>query len=180
MKSKIIELLDKIANGEQPPKIIIYKNKRYWYVNKEKDYYLDADYDEALFDSYVITDILTDEVEILETTIKPELGSIICYKEGETNSSGYLGVVEKINEDGSVCLKEQQTTVNNCNYVPKVSPDAMLHFTEIEKADDKKDKLKVTLNCIRDSETIFGGEYYIIHSDFINEIIEVLNEKCQK
>lgn len=177
MKTTIYELLGMIKDDNIPQRII-FKGQIYEYVESAEDYY-NEEYG-YIFDEYVLKSILNEEVEILETTIKPELGSIICYKEGETNSSGYLGVVEKINEDGSVCLKEQQTTVNNCNYVPKVSPDAMLHFTEIEKADDKKDKLKVTLNCIRDSETILGGEYYVIHSDFINEIIDVLNEKCQK
>lgn len=37
-------------------------------------------------------------------------------------------------------------------------------------------KLKATLNCIKDSETILGGEYYVIHSDYIIALEEELNK----
>lgn len=36
-------------------------------------------------------------------------------------------------------------------------------------------KLETTLNCIKDSETILNGEYYIIHSDFIIALEETIN-----
>lgn len=38
------------------------------------------------------------------------------------------------------------------------------------------EKIKATLNCIKDSETIFGGEYYIVHSDFIIALEEELKK----
>lgn len=38
------------------------------------------------------------------------------------------------------------------------------------------EKLKETLNCIKDSETILGGEYYVIHSDFIIELEEEIEK----
>lgn len=37
-------------------------------------------------------------------------------------------------------------------------------------------KIEATLSCIKDSETIFGGEYYIIHSDFIIALEEALEK----
>lgn len=37
------------------------------------------------------------------------------------------------------------------------------------------EKLKATLNCIKDSETILNGEYYVIHSDFIFSLEEEIN-----
>jgi hypothetical protein len=38
------------------------------------------------------------------------------------------------------------------------------------------EEIKETLNCIKDSETIFGGEYYIVHSDFIIALEEELKK----
>lgn len=73
MKTTIIEILNTIARGETPPKKIMWKERVYWYIEHHKEYFGDED-DEALFDSYVITDILNEEVIILETTItyKPD------------------------------------------------------------------------------------------------------------
>ena len=68
---KVIDLLNKIANGEEVPKRIIYDKSTYWYNGLEKDYYkyTTKDFDdediEYLFD-YKITEILNDEVEIIE------------------------------------------------------------------------------------------------------------------
>lgn len=62
---KIIDILNKIANGEEVPKKILYDNKIYIYDTD--DYYDNESY--GLFDSEVIQNILNDKVEILETTI---------------------------------------------------------------------------------------------------------------
>lgn len=70
MKIKIIDILNKIANGEEPPKKIVYKDDIYVYNENAGDY--ENGQDEYLFDEYVLTDILNDEVEILETTIHNE------------------------------------------------------------------------------------------------------------
>lgn len=72
MKTTIYELLGMIKDNNTPKKII-FKNLVYtWYESEvEKDYESGTHW---LFDEYVITDILNDEVEILETTItyKPD------------------------------------------------------------------------------------------------------------
>ncbi len=65
MKTTIYELLGMIKDGKAP-KRIIYKNNCYEWFDDEKDYITETHW---LFDEYVITDILNDEVEILETTI---------------------------------------------------------------------------------------------------------------
>lgn len=67
MKTTIIDILNIIARGEQPPNKIVFKNEVYEYFEGDGDY-RNNNYD-ALFDYHEITDILNDEVEILETTI---------------------------------------------------------------------------------------------------------------
>ena len=73
MKTKIIDILNKIANGETPPKKIVYDGFVYIYDESQKDY-KHIGLNDWLLDDYVITDILNDEVIILETTItyKPD------------------------------------------------------------------------------------------------------------
>lgn len=108
MKTTIYELLGMIKDNKAPKKII-YRENLWEYDIQDKDYWANSyDGTEWLFDDYIISNILNDEVEILETTIKPDLGTIIGYKKGETDNAGYIGVVDKINEDGSVCLKQDK------------------------------------------------------------------------
>lgn len=71
---KIIDLLNKIANGEELPKKIKYKcdiyvigedvcNKDAKYINEKKD---DDGYTRYLFQDWILDVILNDEVEILD------------------------------------------------------------------------------------------------------------------
>lgn len=59
---KIIDLLDKIANGEEVPLVIKYNNKIYEYT-KEIEWYLREDLKSELF---IDKNRLNDEVEIIE------------------------------------------------------------------------------------------------------------------
>lgn len=70
MKTTIIELLNKIANGEEPPKKILFENKVYELAD-DNEYYCfeDKGLFEDLFDNWTTNKILDTEVEILETTI---------------------------------------------------------------------------------------------------------------
>lgn len=65
MKTKIIDILDMIARGQEPPKQIVFRNEVYEYDAKEGDYWNNS-YTDAIFDYYEITDILNEEVQILE------------------------------------------------------------------------------------------------------------------
>lgn len=64
---KIIDLLVKIANGEEVPKRVRYKNDE-WEFYKEFDDYLRVinGKNGTLFTHYILKDILNDEVEIIE------------------------------------------------------------------------------------------------------------------
>ena len=67
---KVIDLLNKIANGEEAPKLIKYKSNIYEFAND--NYYILNCYDEiasyCLLNNYV--GILNDEVEIINDTLK--------------------------------------------------------------------------------------------------------------
>ena len=69
---KVIDLLNKIANGEEVPKKIRYDDDIYEYDYDEKNYaYFFIDIYNYLFDED-ITQILDDEVEIIEDNDKLE------------------------------------------------------------------------------------------------------------
>ena len=77
MKIKIIDLLNKIANGEEVPKKIKWENIIYAYSEYDKDYleypFSDEEY-KGLFDmrNNILTQFLNDEVEIIEEPKKIE------------------------------------------------------------------------------------------------------------
>lgn len=69
MNITIYELLGMIKDNKAP-KLILFRSRQWSYDKKEKDYV--NIFNEWLFDNYIITDILTDEVKIFETTYKPD------------------------------------------------------------------------------------------------------------
>ena len=77
MKIKIIDLLTKIANGEEVPKKIKWENIIYAYSEYDKDYleyhFSNEEY-KGLFDmrDNILTQFLNDEVEIIEEPKKIE------------------------------------------------------------------------------------------------------------
>lgn len=71
-KIKVIELLNKIANGEKLPKIIKY-DRFIWILgktaSKNTDYQMEGNPQQFLFSNYILSilvECLNDEVEILE------------------------------------------------------------------------------------------------------------------
>lgn len=101
---KIIDILNKIANGEQPPKKIAYNGTEWEYIEQEKDY-SSKERNEWLFDECIITEILNDYVEILEPTIKQDkkiekLNILNLYDcdDYQLIRSNFLGTWNKINE----------------------------------------------------------------------------------
>jgi len=87
---KIIDLLNKIANGEEAPKTIKYRGLIFDY--DDIDYYnTDLGY---LFEKYAVLEILNDEVEIIEEDKKIEN----LYYRGEDNTDKLIMIRDKINE----------------------------------------------------------------------------------
>ena len=69
MKIKVIDLLNKIANGEEVPKKIRFDNTYWNRICGEKNMYYKNDYDDSLFVYFFRRDLtftLNDEVEIIE------------------------------------------------------------------------------------------------------------------
>ena len=77
-KIRVIDLLNKIANGEEVPKKIKHRDKIYEYYERLNDTFnykeiIDGKYaDDYLNDKYFIENILNDQVEIIEEDKKLE------------------------------------------------------------------------------------------------------------
>lgn len=71
---KIIDLLNKIANGEDVPKCIIYQGHYYYNVgNEEQAYYENTELDDNLFLYAIYNEShLNDEIAIIEDTPKED------------------------------------------------------------------------------------------------------------
>lgn len=69
---RIIDIFNKIANGEEVPKKIIFRGRKYEYSERIMNLfnYKNIDNDKYLSELYHIENILNDEVEIIEE--KPE------------------------------------------------------------------------------------------------------------
>ena len=101
---KIIDILNKIANGEKPPKKIAFKEQEYEYDIGERDYYYCNGAIYWLFDEYAITDILNEKIEILDTIENNKIRRIDISKDlsDDFNEDGYryniCQLADKINE----------------------------------------------------------------------------------
>ena len=75
---KIIDLLNKIANGEEVPEKVKYCGSEYLYLNHRKDYKnMELDFDSCIIDSkYHNLDWLNDTVEIIEEQEEIDIQSI--------------------------------------------------------------------------------------------------------
>ena len=69
---KVIDLLNKIANGEEVPKKIKWNDDILFYDKDSKDYCYEKDDVYTMFEDYVTSKILNDEVEIIEEPKKIE------------------------------------------------------------------------------------------------------------
>ena len=96
MKIKIIDLLNKIANGEDVPEEIIYNGKTYKYVEGRKDNWkyqrIENGKSVGLLEDNIYFS-LNDEVEMIE-----ELKKIEKLKAKYTSEVGKLELANKINE----------------------------------------------------------------------------------
>lgn len=94
---KVIDLLNKIANGETPPKKIKYDNSICFYDEGKKDYYVDGDL--CLCGDYIrfCLDDLNDEVEIIEDK-KIEKIDLEDTIQNDTDLGQQCKIINKINE----------------------------------------------------------------------------------
>lgn len=109
---KIIELLNKIANGEDVPEKVKYKNEIYYYEEDEADYYGGGIY--LLYKGFDnnIEMFLKDEVEIVEDTDNK-------IEKIDSSQSAYIDVgevIEKINE----LIDEVNMIEDNMNHIPRI------------------------------------------------------------
>ena len=98
MKIKIIDLLNKIANGEQVPEKIKYENKIWEYDANSNDYKgEDIWLFEKLFDYIKTIEFINDKVEIIEDSKKIE--KMECDVESWfTPSQADIDIIKKVNE----------------------------------------------------------------------------------
>jgi len=95
---EVIDLLNKIVNGEAVPKMIYYGAKTYHYNNYNHSYihYNIMDKEEYLTTNYRIEQILNDEIEIIEEKIEEDK---LIEKMDEINPDHWCWVAQnKINE----------------------------------------------------------------------------------
>lgn len=80
---RVIDLLNKIANGEEVPEKVKYCGSEYLYLNHRKDYKnMELDFDSCIIDSkYHNLDWLNDTVEIIEEQEEIDIQSIEEIKE---------------------------------------------------------------------------------------------------
>lgn len=105
-KIKIIELLNKIANGEKVPERVKYGNRIYKFYKGEQDY---ISYDDeetkwcgrtllfTIMECHHITELLEAEVEILEDNTE-EIEEIPQYRIDNCTDYNYCYLAEKYNQ----------------------------------------------------------------------------------
>ena len=87
---KVIDLLNKIANGEEVPKKLLYDNEKFAYDDECRDYISNFQRN-WLFDDYSISAIINDEVEVIEEDKKIE-------KIDRTKPFSKFDVADKVDE----------------------------------------------------------------------------------
>ena len=109
---KVIDLLVKIANGEEVPKKIIYKDRVREFDYEDKDYTYISDTDYYLFHDILVEGTgdkmvtgLNDEIEIIEDTPKKiehiHLANIPEERRWFTFRDKINEIIDKINEDSN-------------------------------------------------------------------------------
>ena len=98
---KVIDLLNKIANGEEVPKKIKYRNKVFIYDQQIKLYRneeVSSNTLKHMFYLYFLEKILNDEVEIIEDAEEDKvIEKIVCIGYGEDGNMQYE-LASKLNE----------------------------------------------------------------------------------
>jgi len=100
---KVIDLLNRIANGEEVPKKVKYKTHYWEYKEEAKDYKDNEDDYVFSCSNYDITAMLDNEVEIIEEDKKIEKleyydNSIMWCMNGREITDNEKDLIDKINE----------------------------------------------------------------------------------
>lgn len=104
---KIIDLLNKIANGEEMPKKIIFKYSTYQFDKIDK-VYRNIKGNQQLEQDYMISNKLNDEVKIIEDKKIEKLKNEDCFKDDRYGYSINIGnITNKINEIIDYINKEE-------------------------------------------------------------------------
>lgn len=103
---KVIDLLNKIANGEEVPKKIRYKDKIFIYANGTKKYYNE---NIDLFLEFYSGELLNDEVEVIEEQQDIDIQSIDKLRIEIDNN----GIASKIINQLVQAVKQLDSEINN-------------------------------------------------------------------
>ena len=100
---KVIDLLNKIANGEEVPKFIKYDNSIFRLKESDFKYYYVDEYN-TLFEEMIVLENLNNEIEIIEDKKmeKIDLDSLlgIGYYEGKQTLAGKINeIIDHINKE---------------------------------------------------------------------------------
>lgn len=121
---KVIDLLNKIANGEEVPKKIIYKGKVREFVYEDKDYTCISDTDYYLFHDTLaegtgdkmVTE-LNDEVEIIEEVPKKieQIGKSYNIRKIQSESQTYYYDMNQLIDMVQDIYDKQREIINKIN-----------------------------------------------------------------
>ena len=128
---KVIDLLNKIANGEEVPKEIIYDGYYYSWDNCDKDYYCEeyGNLFEYLFSEYQTNNVLNFEIETLDKEVKP-----ITKKDLET--LGYAcGEIKKSIEKGFNKSLNNELLEDDDKDIPLIPDDELIILKQSKTVD---------------------------------------------
>ena len=106
---KVIDLLNKIANGEEVPEIIEFDDTKYYFRKIYKEYYR-FDNSSTLYRDYNVFKILNDEVEIIEED--KEIEELEFCKIDDDTISGLIKSINELNNEYVHKMNELIKAVN--------------------------------------------------------------------
>lgn len=150
---KIIELLVKLANGEEVPKDVMYENCLFSWDNEDKDYYCE-DYGnlfEYLFYEFQTNEVLNKRVDIVDISI---IEKQKVFNHDEDNFTGI-----KMYKDGNEIIS-MDYSVEEDKDIPLIPDDELHEFNMKEKTLDL-DKLNYNFKVLEQK---------------INQVVKEFNE----
>ena len=121
-KITVIELLNKIANGEDVPQKVIYKNEMYYYEKDEADYYGGGIYLLYKGFDHNIEMFLNDEIEIIEDTDNKieKIDARYGLKEEDVGFENETYLLAVVGEQATKINEIIDYINNNDNHIPRI------------------------------------------------------------